>query len=99
MLPNFINEENHVGFISRTYGVNFIASLKDYGALQCIHVSLTPIRSLRPNWSDKYHEEYMMANASDIVQTFMGNRKFARQPDDARRPSMRHYFSVLGENE
>jgi hypothetical protein len=75
-------EDFYCGFIRESDGVHLMASVKDYGKLQTIHVSLGPIRYYRPDLSDAEHEQLVFDATYDVVQCFFGERRFARQPDD-----------------
>ena len=91
-------EEFYCGFM-RKDGVHLMASVKDYGRLQTVHVSLAPVRFYRPDLTDEEHLEYIYEVTPDVVESFFGDRRFARQPDDPRRPQVKHYFAVLEAHE
>ena len=82
-------------FIRQSDGLQLLATVKDYDALKIIHVSLAPIRTCRPDWTDEEHNGHIFDVASEVVESFFPGRKFARQPDDSRRPQVKHYFTVL----
>lgn len=92
-------EEFYCGFMRRHDGVHLMASVKDYGSLQTVHVSLAPVRFYRPDLTTEEHLEYIYDITPDAVESFFGDRRFARQPDDPRRPEVKHYFAVLEAHE
>ena len=82
---------------ARGDGVQMVTSVKDLGRLQVIHVSISPLLSLRPEFNEQDWDEYILGNAHEIIQTFFPGREFTRQPDDDR-PKYRltkHFYSVL----
>lgn len=83
----------------REDGVQFIASLDDLGALQRLHISISPVTYYRPELTKDEFEEYLYEVAPEVVQTFFGERRFARAPDDERRPQVKHYFAILEAHE
>ena len=92
-------ESAYCGFLRESDGAHVMASIKDLGRLQTIHVSIAPIRFYRPDWTDEEHQRELFAVTPDIIETFFGERRFARQPDDPRRPGVKHYFAILEANE
>lgn len=83
----------------REDGIQMTADLKDYGSLQVIHVSLGPIKYYRPELNEQEWEEFLLTSAHEVVSVFFPGRKFALQPDDSRKPNVKHFFSVLETNE
>jgi len=92
-------EAFYCAFIREKDGVHLLASVKDYGKLLTIHVSLGPIRYYRPDLTDEEHEQYVFDVTPKVVECFFGDRRFARQPDDPRKPNLKHWFAVLEEGE
>lgn len=83
----------------RKDGVHMMARVADYGVLKNIHVSIGPIRSCRPDLNDEEMADYLYQVTPEVIETFFGERRFARQPDDARKPEVKHYFAILEANE
>lgn len=86
-------------YLRQRDGVHFMATIKNLGVLQVIHVSIGPVKYYRPDETPEQLDEYLIEVAPEVVQTFFGDRKFARQPDDPRKPDVKHYFAVLEEYE
>ena len=99
VLPLPGEEEFCCGFIREEDGVHLMVTLDDLNSLTIIHISLAPIRFYKKDWTDEEHLDHIFNVTPDIVETFFGNRKFARQPDDPRRPQVKHYFAILEVNE
>ena len=93
------DEEFSCGFIRRKDGLHLMASVKDFDVLNVIHLSVGPIKSLNPTLSDQEWEKYILSSVCSIAKDFFGERDFVRRPDDPRKPSVKHYISVLGVNE
>jgi hypothetical protein len=83
----------------RQDGIQMTADLKDYGALQVIHLSLGPVKYFRPELNEQEWEEFLILSAYEVANTFFPGRKFARQPDDERKPNVKHFFAVLEAHE
>ncbi len=104
-LPEFMNfappgeEDFCCSFLRRADGIQMLASVKDLNALNTIHVSLAPIRDCRKDWTDDEHNGHIFDVAFEVVESFFPGRRFARQPDDPRRPQVKHYFAILEANE
>lgn len=100
-LPNAINaappgeEEFTCGFLRQSDGVHMLASVKTLNDFNFIHVSLTPIRVFRQDWTDEEHSGHLFDIAFEAIKSFFPDRKFAQQPVDPRRPEMKHYFSPI----
>ena len=95
LVPSPPGEEDlYCGFM-RKDGAHMMASVKDYGRLQTIHVSIGPIYSLRPDLTPEELKDYLFSITPEVIETFFGERRFAKQPDDPRKPDVKHYFSVL----
>lgn len=76
-------------------GIQIIASIRDYGKLKVLHASIGEVRSLRPELNEDEMAEFIEIETPRVLQTFFGNRGFAQQPDDPRRPTVKHWFSPL----
>lgn len=104
-LPNFMTlalpgEENYsCSFVRQADGIQMIASIKFLNNLNTIHVSLAPLRSCRKDWTEEEHNGHVFDVTSEVIDSFFPGRKFARQPDDPRRPRVKHYFTVLNFSE
>lgn len=92
-------EDFSCGFINSVLGLHMMASVKDFGVLQVIHLSIGPIKSYDSSLTNEEWERRIYANVVDIAETFFPRRQFARQPDDARKPDVKHYFAILGVDE
>ncbi len=88
-------DEPYTGTWLRRDGIQFIATVKDYGAIQLIHASVCPMYTLRPDMRREDLEEYIAMQTPAILREFFGERQFARQPDDPRVPVIKHYFSTI----
>lgn len=89
MFPEQLN------FINDKEGIQLMTSIKDYGVLQVIHVSIGQVRTLRPDLTEEQLAENIRERTPHIINDFFGHRGFAMQPDDPRRPTVKHYFSIL----
>lgn len=104
-LPDFMTmafpgeEDYSCSFIRQSDGIQMLASVKDLNVLNTIHVSLAPIRSCRKDWTEEEHSGHIFDIAAEVVESFFPGRRFARQPDDPRRPQVKHYFAILEANE
>ncbi len=78
-------------FINAQEGIQLTTDVKDYGKLQVIHASIAPLHTI----DTPPTVEELFFRTAEILQLFFGNRGFAQQPLDERRPEMRHYFSIL----
>lgn len=96
---NAISAEFSCGFIRCKDGIHLMASVKDFEILNVIHLSVGPIKSLNPTLSDQEWEKHILSSVRSIANDFFGERDFVRRPDDPRKPSVKHYISVLGVNE
>ena len=100
-LPVFMNlvspgqEDYSCGFLNDKQGIHFLASVKDFGVLQQIHVSLAPIMYYRPDKTESEMVEEIVYQAGDIIEKFFGDLDFCRAPDDQRRPSVKHFFHII----
>lgn len=90
-------EDFSCGFINSE--LCMFASVLDFGILNVIHLSLGPIKSFDPSLSDADWAVKIQDNAFSIAESFFPGHTFARQPDDPRKPDVKHYFSVLGADE
>jgi len=88
-------EEFYCGFFNPVAGLHMMASVKDLGALQVIHLSIGKISSFDPDMTEEDWDQRIYSNAADIAETFFPGRKFARQPDSPNHPNLKHYFSIL----
>ena len=79
----------------REDGIQMTADLKDYGRLQVIHMSIGPVKYYRPELNEEEWKEFLFYSSHEVAETFFPGRKFARQPDDPRKPDVIHWFSVL----
>lgn len=86
-------------FFNYDLGLQIVMSIDNHGFLNCIHVSIAPIRSLKKCSSEKEYEKLIVMNAPEIIHSFFGDREFARAPNDARYPTNKHFFALLKENE
>jgi hypothetical protein len=59
---SFINEQN---------GIHMMASIRDYGKLQYIHVSIAPIRFFLPNKTNQEHQNLILDSAFEIIKIFL----------------------------
>lgn len=92
-------EDFSCGFLNSELGLHMMASVKDFGVLHVIHLSLGPIKSFDPSLSEAEWAVRIQDNAFSIAESFFPGRTFARQPDDPRKPDVKHYFAVLGADE
>lgn len=92
-------EEFSCVFFRESDAIQFLATVKDHNGLRVIHASLAPIRSVRKDWTDEEHNGHIFDVAFEVLKSFFPGRKFLRQPDDPRRPQVKHYFSILKANE
>lgn len=102
--PNMVvaplgEEAFYCAFMRRTDGVHVMASVKDYGRLNTVHLSVGPIKFYRPEFTDAQWEEYLVGVSGEVVTTFFPSRKFFMAPADERKPDVRHYFSILEDHE
>lgn len=103
-LPVFLNlvfpgmEDYSCSFLNDKEGFHLLASVKDLGSLQQIHVSLAPIMYYRPDKTEKEMVEEIVYRAGDIIREFFGDLEFCRAPDDERKPSVKHFFHIISEN-
>lgn len=104
--PNFV--ETPAGYVAAEHppescaylrerdGIHFMATIRNFGVLSVIHISIGPVKYYRPkDESSEDLEEYLVEVSPEVAQTFFGDRQFARQPNDTRKPDVKHYFSVL----
>lgn len=92
-------EEYTCAYFNQSEGIQMIASIRDTGALQLIHVSIGQINFFRPDLTESELYEYTLDQAPDILDLFFPGRGFARQPDDPRKPTLHHYFSIIEEGD
>lgn len=83
-------------FICREKGVQVVVGIKET-PLPVIHVSVAPVYSLKADLSPAKLRMHILLNVGSIIAEFFGQRKFAMQPDDPRKPDVKHYFHVLEE--
>ena len=91
-------EEFTCGFLRLSDGIHMLASVKDINGLHILHVSLTPIRICRKDWTDEEHNGHLFDITSEVIESFFPGRRFAQTPADPRKPEMKHYFSPLFSN-
>ena len=99
-LPNLIplpdGEEPYFrSFMSGDYGMQLMASAKPY----YIHVSIGPIYSLRPDLAPDDLRQNIKLGAAEILAGFFPGREFAQQPDDPRKPDVKHFFALFAREE
>jgi hypothetical protein len=100
-LPVFLNmafpgqEDYTCSFLNQKEGIHLLASVKDFGVLQQVHVSLAPIMAYRKDKTESEMVEEIVYRAGDIIQEFFGDLDFCRAPDDQRRPSVKHFFHII----
>lgn len=100
-LPVFMNlvfpgmEDYSCSFLNDRDGYHLLASVKDLGSLQQIHISLAPIMYYRPDKTEEEMVEEIVHNAGDIIEKFFGDLQFCRAPDDPRRPCVKHFFHII----
>lgn len=100
LVPSLPGEEGYTcSFLNDVLGLHMLASVKDVGVMQVIHLSLAPVKSFDHGMSNEDWNQRIFANMADIAESFFPGRQFARQPDDPRRPSVIHYFAILGVDE
>lgn len=92
-------EEFSCGFFNTVAGLHMMASVKDFGVLQVLHLSVGKISSYDPTMTAEEWDQRIYANVVDIAETFFPGRQFARQPDTPNQPSVKHYFAILGVDE
>jgi hypothetical protein len=93
------NNDCFCSFANPVSGLNFVASVRDLGVLNIIHVTIAPLRVIRPEWTDEQWQDFIVISAKSIIGDFFPGRDFAKQPDDPRKPDAKHYFAVIGVNE
>jgi hypothetical protein len=90
------NELPYTCAFIRPDGIHVMASVKQRDTLPIIHVSIGPIYSYRPDITKEQLLKHIDDSTCDILENFFGDDVvFARAPDDARKPDIRHYFSPL----
>jgi hypothetical protein len=92
-------ELSYCGFLRERDGVHFMASVKDLGAIQRLHVSIAPIRFYRQDWTDEEHQDHLFDISPEVIESFFPGRRFSLMPDDPRAPHVRHYFAILEADE
>lgn len=97
ILPNMPNKE--ISFLRIVDGIHLMVSIKDFGAIECIHVSLAPIRSLKKDWTDDDHMGHIFDITYEVIKSFFGDRQFLRTPDDPDHTLVKHYFYVFNQDE
>lgn len=98
ILPNFTNSNmpnKEISFLRIVDGVHLMASIKNYGDMECIHVSLAPIRTLRKDWTEEDHIGHIFDIAYEVIKSFFGAKQFLRKPDSPDHPLVKHYFYVF----
>ena len=90
---------DHFGYFHVEDGLQIIFSIKDYGLLNILHVSVNPVRNMRKDLTDKEHEVLIIEKAPSIVRAFFGERDFAKKPSDPRNPIAKNFFALLGIDE
>jgi len=88
-------EDYSCSFLNAKEGIHLMASMKDLGSLQQIHVSLAPIMHYRPDQTENGMVEEIVYKAGDIIEMFFGDLMFCRAPDDERKPSVKHFFHII----
>lgn len=96
-LGNLIPE--HPSYLHSEDGIQMIFSFKDFGLLRSIHVSLCPIRGMKKDLTDQDHELLVIEKSAAIIESFFGDRDFAKNPSDPRAPLNKNFFALLKENE
>ncbi len=95
LLPDILKpqeNESSCGFMRIKDGIHLMASIKDYGDMQCIHVSLAPIRTLRKDWTEEDHVGHIFDIAYEVIKSFFGDKQFLRTPDSPDHPLVKHYI-------
>ena len=95
VLPRLGEEEFTCGFFREEDGIHFLATVTEFDNLTLIHVSIAPIRFFKKDWTDEDHMGHIFDVTPEVIKSFFGDRSFMRQPDDPRRPQVKHYFSIL----
>lgn len=93
------NEDYTAAYLNQTEGLQMIASVKDLGAYRVIHVSIGQINFCRPDLNEQELYEHSLSEAAVILELFFPGRGFARAPDDPRKPTLHHYFSIIEEGD
>lgn len=79
----------------RDDGVQLTATVRDTGSVQLIHVSLAPIKSMRPKLQMDELVQEILSETYDILQYFFPDKKFVKAPNDTHAPYVKHYFTIL----
>ena len=99
-LPNLLplpdgEEQYFTTFLGGAYGMQVMASVKPY----YLHVSIGPVYSMRKDLAPADLQQNIMLGAGGILEAFFPGRQFAKQPDDARKPDVKHFFSLFAKGE
>ena len=86
-------------FLNPKLGLQVIMTIDNHGFLNCIHLSIAPVRHYKVCSSDEEYEKHIIRNAADIINAFFGKRQFARAPNDEKNPTNKHFFALLNEDE
>lgn len=95
VLPH--EEEFTCAFISEEDGLHLMASVKPIEHVYCIHVSLSLLRTFKPNWSKEHHLGHLFDKSHQILNQFFPGRRFERVPDSPGINHVKHFISVLDE--
>lgn len=93
-----MSESQSVCFLNATNGMQLMASLRDFesdrGTIETIHITITPMTSLRPDLTLAQLLKNIEARGTQIVEAFF-NTKCQRLPDDPKHPRGRHWLIPL----
>jgi hypothetical protein len=93
------NEDLTCGYVRLNDGIHIMASVRYLDSINkhYIHVSIAPIRPLRMDWTDEEHNGHIFDVTNEVLKIFFDDRKFVQQPQDTRRPEVKHYYSIIVE--
>lgn len=86
-------EEYSCAFI-RNDGIHFMATAKSINHVELIHVTIAPLTKMS-DLPEGQLLAYIEEQTPSILEDFFPGRRFAKQPDDLRRPQAKHYFSII----
>lgn len=91
------DEEKYAAAFMRLDGIQLITSARNFEGVDILHVSLSPVYSIRKDITHEMLQEHVAILTPAILREFFGERQFTRQPDDPRpgRQDSKHYFSSL----
>lgn len=98
-MPTMLNfapkgqEDNTCAFLHPD-GIHLLASIKNWGNMNVIHVSIGPINGISKLSRDEL-DKLIMRETPFILDSFFGDREFTIQPADPRRPELTHYYSTI----